>query len=293
MSSFLRLQSLHFWSVGCLLSLLFCVTTAGAETVVQTPTEDMKHILVNLHQRYAETVQENAKLLSQVQALQQEGTLANTPSPQGSVMVETALQKRLTEATQALENAIQTIQNQQRQIETLSERVNTLQSLQMEGVVTLTGEEETPLLPRFNAPILQTTSFQGKPVGGAATMRTPSPEVTRWVNQATTLRKAGRYVQAEACLEKALRVSPQEATIYYNLGNLYAEEQALLKAKNAYLKALNLKPNFVQAYYNVGLIYDRLNDAPNAQWYLKEYLQRVPNSPHRADIDSILSKPVE
>jgi tetratricopeptide (TPR) repeat protein len=115
-----------------------------------------------------------------------------------------------------------------------------------------------------------------------------SVQVVSMVNQASELRKHGKWEAAESILLKASSLAPEEASIYYNLGNTYAGQNKLTEAVGAYSKAISLKSEFAQAYYNLGVVYQRLEDSVQAKKYLNLYLGLEPTCSNRADVEAII-----
>lgn len=56
-------------------------------------------------------------------------------------------------------------------------------------------------------------------------------------------------------LDKAISLSPANAYLYYNRGNIYAAQNDYAKAILDYTKAIELDPRLAEAYYNRGLAY--------------------------------------
>jgi tetratricopeptide (TPR) repeat protein len=281
----------------------------------------LKTVLVKLHQRYEESVKSNIQLTQQVQQLKtqlqaspQVKTSAYTlPVNKGMSLVPpsmlnmqtqlTQLQDenkalkqrlqstgsapsndfRLTQAHQELQKAVSTIQDQQRQISSLSERIEALQSMQVNAPITLNGKDASLAMsptPR--------SSQEGKLSGAAVNIMPLSVQVVSMVNQASELRKHGKWEAAESILLKASSLAPEEASIYYNLGNTYAGQNKLTEAVGAYSKAISLKSEFAQAYYNLGVVYQRLEDSVQAKKYLNLYLGLEPTCSNRADVEAII-----
>ena len=52
---------------------------------------------------------------------------------------------------------------------------------------------------------------------------------------------------------QALRLSPQNALLLYNRGNMQVERRQFAEAVDSYTQALQLEPDLAEAYYNRGL----------------------------------------
>jgi tetratricopeptide (TPR) repeat protein len=100
--------------------------------------------------------------------------------------------------------------------------------------------------------------------------------------------KAKDYTKAEENFLNSLKLYPDNAETYNNLGFLYSvlkdepgldkgqQRQLLEKAIGNYGKALSLFPDFIQAKYNLGLSYMQMNDLANAEKYLNAVIKSDP-----------------
>ncbi len=73
-------------------------------------------------------------------------------------------------------------------------------------------------------------------------------------------RRTYNYDEAIADLNKAAKLLPDFAHIYYNRANLQALSGNLPEAFDDYTKALELNPNFAEAYFNRGLVQIYMKD---------------------------------
>lgn len=76
----------------------------------------------------------------------------------------------------------------------------------------------------------------------------------------TTPRRTYNYDEAIADLNKAAKLLPDFAHIYYNRGNLQVASGRLTEAYDNYSKAIELYPDFAEAYYNRGLVQIYMKD---------------------------------
>lgn len=67
--------------------------------------------------------------------------------------------------------------------------------------------------------------------------------------------KNANPVDAIDMMESAVRLDPDNATIWYSLGVAQLKAGAVGEAEKAFSKATELKPDYYDAYYNLGLIY--------------------------------------
>ena len=63
-----------------------------------------------------------------------------------------------------------------------------------------------------------------------------------------------RFDSAIECYKNAIRVKPNYAAIYNNLGNIFKETGELELAINNYKQAIKIKPNYSEAYFGLGLV---------------------------------------
>ena len=306
-----------------LVSLLLCLSLGCFQVPSAFATDydivTLKNVLIKLHLRYEESVKANVQLNQQVQQLKAQlntspqrtnGGLAMSANsgmslvPQEMLTLQSQLAQmqgenkvlkqrlqntsassssdaRLLQASQELQKAVSTIQDQQKQIASLSDRIEALQSMQVHSPITLNGKD-------LSASTQRETVTASRVLGGAANITPLSAQVVNMVNQASELRKNGKWEAAQSILLKASSLAPEEATVYYNLGNVYAGQNNLENAIGAYLKAINLKRTFSQAYYNLGVVYQRLGDNVQAKKYLSLYLSLEPTCSNKTDVEEMI-----
>jgi len=98
-------------------------------------------------------------------------------------------------------------------------------------------------------------------------------------NLGCLLERTGRYAEAEALLDEALRLHPGYAEAHNNLGNVLAHSNRLAEAIAHYQQALEIRPSYPEACCNLGdalLQADRADDA--AGWF-REALRLKPDYP--------------
>lgn len=78
------------------------------------------------------------------------------------------------------------------------------------------------------------------------------------------------YGKALDDLMKASKLSPQNAYIFYDLGNLYAARERYDEALSAYEKAIELNANLAEAYFNCGLVENKCGRHQDAVTYLSK-----------------------
>lgn len=74
--------------------------------------------------------------------------------------------------------------------------------------------------------------------------------------------EANKLQAASAMLDfgKAIQLSPKNAYLYFDRGNLHAKQKEYAEAIDDYTKALELDPNLAEALYNRGLAYINIHD---------------------------------
>ena len=95
--------------------------------------------------------------------------------------------------------------------------------------------------------------------------------------------KAGRFHSAQRGAEKYLKIKPNDAGVYYLLGEVFrqrAKVDDMRKAKVYYKKAISLDPFFPDPHKAIGLIYYKDGETTLAKESLRQCLSL---SPHRAD----------
>lgn len=95
--------------------------------------------------------------------------------------------------------------------------------------------------------------------------------------------KAGRFHSAQRGAEKYLKIEPNDAGVYYLLGEIFrqrAKADDMHKAKANYKKAISLDPFYPDPHKAIGLIYYKDGEKTLAK---KSFGQCLSLSPHRAD----------
>jgi len=95
--------------------------------------------------------------------------------------------------------------------------------------------------------------------------------------------KAGRFHSAQRGAEKYLKIEPNDAGVYYLLGEVFrqrAKADDMHKAKAYYEKAIFLDPFYPDPHKAIGLIYYKDGEKTLAK---KSFGQCLSLSPHRAD----------
>ncbi len=89
-------------------------------------------------------------------------------------------------------------------------------------------------------------------------------------------RKAGRFDEAVAALEKAIELDPFSVESLINLGALYYDMGNIDKAQAVNEQALNINQASAQAHANLGLIWQSRGDAARALGYYADAVRHDP-----------------
>jgi len=82
--------------------------------------------------------------------------------------------------------------------------------------------------------------------------------------------------KATVAYVKSLELDPSNPTARYNLGNAYLRTSKLDEAKQQYQKAIELKPDYAKAFSNLGNVFLKQGDTISSQKYFKMALQLDP-----------------
>jgi tetratricopeptide (TPR) repeat protein len=68
-----------------------------------------------------------------------------------------------------------------------------------------------------------------------------------------------RYDLAEDKYKTAIKLSPKDPNLYFNLAVAYSEQKQYQEAKDSYLKAIELRWNYPAAHNNLAITFYMLN----------------------------------
>lgn len=80
--------------------------------------------------------------------------------------------------------------------------------------------------------------------------------------------------------QQALRIDPEDAKTWYNLGNVYRETDQISMAIEAYQQALRIDPENAIAWYNLGVAYGETGQTAKE---IEAYQQTLRIDPENAD----------
>ena len=137
--------------------------------------------------------------------------------------------------------------------------------------------EHTALAPSANAPPSHTNALA------------PHPPTSAFIEErAQQAYATGRWDVAEGYYQQLLRLKPKDAQVWFELGNLYAEQGRLDSAQRAYRESLRRRDD-PRTLHNLGLVQIKLGVGA-----LREAQQRLPaNDPARQDTRELLQTLLE
>jgi tetratricopeptide (TPR) repeat protein len=111
-----------------------------------------------------------------------------------------------------------------------------------------------------------------------ATKRYPN-DYQLLVNLANAYDETGDENKSEASLKKAMTINPNNASVYYNLGNFYyLKKKDLTQAENYYLKAIEKDPEIFIAYLNLASVQAGLGKKAQAFSVYKTLMTKNPKN---------------
>ena len=101
-----------------------------------------------------------------------------------------------------------------------------------------------------------------------------------WKALALSYEKTGKISKSLDANQKAKELSPLDAEIHNNLGNVFKKLEKFDEAQNSYRQAILLKQNYTAAYYNLGNLLKELRRFDEAE---KNYNQAIKFRPNYAE----------
>jgi len=92
-----------------------------------------------------------------------------------------------------------------------------------------------------------------------------------WINLGRLFADAGDATAAQECFASAIELDPGEATAFYNLGVLAQDANRETEAIEHYRRALELDPQLAEAHYNLATLFERTGDSRLAIRHINEY----------------------
>jgi len=89
--------------------------------------------------------------------------------------------------------------------------------------------------------------------------------------------QAGNLEQARNVCKKILKIQPNNADVYFDLGNIFQEKGQLDEAITYYQKAIELNPNFAGTHFNLGDVFQEKGQLDEAVIYYQKTIELAPN----------------
>jgi len=97
-----------------------------------------------------------------------------------------------------------------------------------------------------------------------------------WANLGLVYMKQGHIEKATKNAQIALKKNPRMAQAFNLLGYIETKKGNIIQAKEYYRKAIIYKPDYALAHYNLALLYDiYLQNIPDAVKYYESYLKII------------------
>ncbi|NUM80092.1 tetratricopeptide repeat protein [bacterium] len=100
--------------------------------------------------------------------------------------------------------------------------------------------------------------------------------------------KLKKFDQAVERFKKAVAINPKNYLPYYSMGNAYSQMKKYDLAIPEYEQTLKLNKNIFDVYFYLGLACYYQDQNKKAVKHLEKYLELVPASPYRAQVENIL-----
>ncbi len=92
-----------------------------------------------------------------------------------------------------------------------------------------------------------------------------------WINLGRLFAESGDATAAQECFASAIELDPAEATAYYNLGVLAQDAGRESEAIAHYRRALEHDAQLAEAHYNLATLFDQSGDSRAAIRHINEY----------------------
>ncbi|MCX5745053.1 MAG: tetratricopeptide repeat protein [Proteobacteria bacterium] len=99
-----------------------------------------------------------------------------------------------------------------------------------------------------------------------------------WINLGRLFSESGDVAAAQDCFKSAIDLDPGEATAFYNLGVLAQDAGREREAIDHYHRALELDPHLAEAHYNLATLFDQAGDSRQAIRHINEYRKLTPKT---------------
>lgn len=110
-------------------------------------------------------------------------------------------------------------------------------------------------------------------------------------NLANLYLRAGRMREAERVYRYLIKLKPDFAQAWHNLGVLLREKRKFKEAEVALLKAISLRKNYAKAYLNLGKLYIQTGEREKGIWYIRKAVGLNPDLLKLDDVKKMLGDP--
>jgi tetratricopeptide (TPR) repeat protein len=109
------------------------------------------------------------------------------------------------------------------------------------------------------------------------TLRLDPQRAGAYVNLGAVHSRQGTFDEAIKCLRKAIQIDPKRAEAYYNLGLIYRRQNHSELAVQAYREALHLNPKMADTHYNLANVLLEMGRFSQAAAHYQQALEIVPD----------------
>jgi superkiller protein 3 len=96
--------------------------------------------------------------------------------------------------------------------------------------------------------------------------------------------------KAIEAFSNVLKLQPNNAKAYYNLGITHYKYDEMEEAMNAFEKSMDLDPEYSSAYYQAGLASIKMGNIEKGVQYLEEFLRLNPDAPTNDQVKAIIQE---
>ena len=148
------------------------------------------------------------------------------------------------------DNQAQNAKSDERNLQRVDDKCSKLERSLLKSAISLAKYDYTSAINEANCAIqTDSTSVVALMMRSLVSMRNAT------VTSLSDQQRKAHYALALSDINKAIRLAPHNAYLYYNQGCLYAQQHANALALEAFTKAIAIDVRLPEAYYNRGLIY--------------------------------------
>jgi len=181
---------------------------------------------------------------------------------------------------EALETALALVSDRQLRLTLLGDYTTLLASQNQWAKVLRQAKEALRLVPNDPGWLATQAQAQSQLVGASSIKSEPQTQLEtrdketpsvplktkeQWVEEGNALSDLKRYEEALAAYEQAIRLDPNYAKAYYNIGVALYDLKRYEEALAAFEQAIRLDPDYADAYNNKGVALDNLGKSKEAK----------------------------